>query len=99
MYTYTDMHMCSHLHKHIYTYIHTYMTRGLGSSPLLEYRSPLMREFANFAEIRGAVLSGAAAARACCSASSRRPGRWRASRAWGTGLLLSKGFVALREAG
>ena len=61
-YTYTDMYICSHLHKRIYTDIHTYTTRGLGSSPLLEYLSPFKREFANIAEIRGAVLSGAAAA-------------------------------------
>ena len=54
--------MCSYRHIDVYTHIHTHTTRGLGSSSLLEYLSPLMKKFANLAEIPGAVLSGAAAA-------------------------------------
>ena len=54
--------MCSYRHMDVYTHIHTHTTRGLGSSSLLEHLSPFKREFANIAEIRGAVLSGAAAA-------------------------------------
>ena len=62
IYIYIYRHMCSYIHIDIYTHIHTHTTRGLGSSSLLEYLSPLKRKFANVAEIRGAVLSGAAAA-------------------------------------
>ena len=59
------------------------MTRGLSSSLLLAYLSPFVQEFTHSAEIPGAVLSGAVAATACCSASSRRPGMFRASRLCG----------------